>query len=85
MPAQALEVMPEERPAGPPLARNSALDRQVRDRVAEGQPAQALVAIARANISPAYAGQLKAEIAQALFRMGQDEDALRIAGRDDVL
>ncbi|WP_368418462.1 transglycosylase SLT domain-containing protein [Rhodovarius sp.] len=80
MPAHALEVPPEERPAGPALARNSTLDRQVRDRVAEGQPAQALLAIARADISPAYAGQLKAEIAQALFRMGQDEDALRIAG-----
>jgi soluble lytic murein transglycosylase-like protein len=80
MPAHALEVLPEERPAGPALSRNSTLDRQVRDRVTEGQPAQALVAIARANISPAYAGQLKAEIAQALFRMGQDEDALRIAG-----
>ena len=80
MPAQALDVLPEERPAGPALSRNSALDRQVRDRLAEGQPAQALVAIARADISPAYAGQLKAEIAQALFRMGQDEDALRIAG-----
>ncbi len=80
MPAQALEVLPEERPMGPSLVRNTALDRQVRDRIAEGQPAQALVLIARANITPAYAAQLKTEVAQALFRMGQDRDALRVAG-----
>ncbi len=80
MPAQALEVLPEERPMGPSLVRNTSLDRQVRDRIAEGQPAQALVAIARANITPAYAAQLKAEVAQTLFRMGHDQDALRVAG-----
>ena len=80
LPAQALEVLPEERPMGPALVRNAGLDRTVRDRVSDGQPAQALIAISRANITPAYAAQLRAEVAQALFRMGQDHDALRVAG-----
>lgn len=85
IPAPALEILPEERPSGPQLVRSAALDRAVAGRLAEGQPAQALVLIARATagapaITPAYAAQLKAEVAQALFRMGQDQEALRVAG-----
>ena len=85
IPAQALEVLPEDRPNGPQLVRSAALDRTVAARIAEGQPAQALVAIARATatasgITPGYAAQLRAEVAQALFRMGQDQEALRVAG-----
>ena len=81
IPAQTLEVLPEDRPNGPSLVRNGALDRTVAARIAEGQPAQALAAIARAGaITPGYAAQLRAEVAEALFRMGQDGEALRVAG-----
>ncbi|MCX8134709.1 MAG: transglycosylase SLT domain-containing protein [Roseococcus sp.] len=75
------ELLPEERPpSGASLVRQPALDRAVAARLAEGQTEAALALIAAArNVTPAYGAQLRAEMAQALFRQGQDEEALRLA------
>jgi soluble lytic murein transglycosylase-like protein len=74
------EVVPEERePASRPVTRNAALDRTVRERAQNGDAAGALSAITRARPDPAYRALLRAETAQALFQLGRDEDAFRIA------
>jgi soluble lytic murein transglycosylase-like protein len=81
-PLEALpELLPEDRPAsGASLVRQPALDRAVSARIAEGQHEAALALIAAARqVTPAYAAQLRAEMAQSLFRQGQDEAALRLA------
>lgn len=75
----AMELAPEERPAGPALARQPALERQIAAKVTAGDYAQALALILRARTTPAYAAQLKAELAQTLFRLGQDETSLQVA------
>jgi len=63
-----------------PLRRRAALDRVVRARVAEGQSRRAQQAVTAARgVSPAYAAQLHAEIAQGAFRQGRDAEALRVA------
>jgi soluble lytic murein transglycosylase len=62
------------------LARNSVLDRSVLDRAQHGNPTSALRLISTTRgISPAYAAQLRAEVAQTLFIQNEDEDALRVA------
>ena len=74
------EVVPEERdPAARAISRNSALDRTVRERAQNGDADGALAAITRARPNPAYRALLKAEAAQALFQLGRDEDAFRVA------
>ncbi|WP_235907701.1 lytic transglycosylase domain-containing protein [Siccirubricoccus phaeus] len=72
---------PEERePQAATLSRNPALDRTVRDRAREGNVEAALSLIARTRgMTPAYAAQLRAELASGLFRSGKDAEALRIA------
>jgi soluble lytic murein transglycosylase len=62
------------------LARRPVLDRTVLDRAQVGNTASALrlVALAR-GISPAYAAQLRAEVAEVLFTRNEDTDALRVA------
>jgi soluble lytic murein transglycosylase-like protein len=78
--ADGTDVVPEERePASRSLNRNAGLDRTVRDRAREGDAAGALLAIARARPDTAYAAVLKAEVAQALFQAGRDEEAFRLA------
>ncbi len=75
-----VEATPEERAAGPVLVRQPALDRAVRERLAEGRHADALGLVQRAGLlAPAYAAQLRAEVAQSMFRAGHDEAALRTA------
>lgn len=80
-PDAAAELLPEERtPAGPILPREAALERAVYQRIGEGNLDAALALIeARRGLSTAYLGQLKAEMAQALFRLGRDADAWRVA------
>ena len=59
--------------------RNPSLDRLVRD-VARTNPARALTLIGRARgISRLYGAQLRAEVAQAWFSQGHDEEALATA------
>jgi soluble lytic murein transglycosylase-like protein len=85
--AAAAEAAPElGRAAGgaprPALGftRNPALDRTVQQRIGEGNVEAVTALLARTRgLSPAYAAQLKAEAAQALFRQGQDEAAFRLA------
>jgi soluble lytic murein transglycosylase-like protein len=62
------------------LSRNPFLDRTVLDRVGRGNTAAALrlITVTR-GISPAYAAQLRAEVAQVLFTRNEDADALRVA------
>jgi soluble lytic murein transglycosylase len=62
------------------LARQPVLDRTVIDRAQRGDMASALRLIsATRGISPAYAAQLRAEVAQVAFTRNEDIDALRIA------
>nr|WP_256476536.1 lytic transglycosylase domain-containing protein [Siccirubricoccus soli] len=72
---------PEERePQAATLQRNPALDRAVRDKAREGNTESALALIARTRgMTPAYAAQLRAELASGLFRAGRDAEALRLA------
>ncbi len=82
--AQALsdsgDIVPEERePSARTLTRNAALDRAVRDRARDGDAAGALAMVARARVSTPYAAVLRAEVAQAAFALGRDEEAYRIA------
>lgn len=76
---------PFERIAEPPkplIARNTLLDRNVLNRAQGGETVSALRAIVRTpGVSSAYAAQLRAEIAQALFIRNDDAEALRIARR----
>ncbi len=80
-PDAAAELLPEERaPNGPPLTRDAGLERIVMARLAEGNLPAALALIqARRGLTPAYLGQLKAEMSRALFRLGRDGDALAVA------
>jgi soluble lytic murein transglycosylase-like protein len=78
--ADGAEVVPEERdPPSRTITRNAALDRTVRERARDGDASGALLAIARARPETAYAALLRAEVAQALFQLGRDEEAFRIA------
>lgn len=62
------------------LARQPGLDRNVLERAQRGNAASALRLIATTrNLSPAYAAQLRAEVAQVLFTQNEDVDALRVA------
>jgi soluble lytic murein transglycosylase-like protein len=79
LPADA-EVVPEERePTARAIARNPSLDRSVRERAREGDAAGALAQVARSRADASYAALLRAEVAQALFQLGRDEEAFRIA------
>jgi soluble lytic murein transglycosylase len=62
------------------LLRDPILDRNVIERVQKGNTASALRLIAGTRgISPAYAAQLRAEVAQQLFVRNDDVGALRVA------
>jgi len=80
-PDAAAELLPEERaPSGPPLTRDAGLERAVMARISEGNLAAALTLVqSRRGLTPAYLGQLKAEMSQVLFRQGRDADALAVA------
>ncbi len=79
MPASIADTPPEER-GSTQLARNTALDRMVRERLASGQRPAAVQAVLDARgIAAPYAAQLLAEIAHSKFRAGQDEAALATA------
>lgn len=75
------EAVPEEREA--PVrgfVRNPALDRTVRERAFAGDTRGALDLIRRTRgMTPAYAAALRADIALALFRRGEDLAAFRMA------
>ncbi len=84
------EAVPEEREApARGFTRNPALDREVRERAFAGDTAGALNRIRRARgMTPAYAAALRADVALALFRRGEDAAAFRMAsevarGRQD--
>jgi soluble lytic murein transglycosylase len=80
---RASETTPVPEDIDPPrndLARNPMLDRTVLDRAQHGNTASALRLIsATRGLSPAYAAQLRAEVAQILFIRNEDDDALRVA------
>lgn len=62
------------------MARNTVLDRTVLEHAQRGETASSLRLIsATRGISPAYAAQLRAEVAQILFTRNEDGEALRIA------
>ena len=61
------------------LARDPAFERQVLERAEHGNTSAALRLIgARGRLAPAYAAQLRAEVAQVQFTRNEDADALRI-------
>lgn len=67
-------------PAVSSAARNAVLDRTVRERVEAGQTDSALKLIARTRgLASSEAAQLRAEVAQALFAMNNDDAALDLA------
>jgi soluble lytic murein transglycosylase-like protein len=76
--SDGMDVVPEERERGS-VTRNASLDRAVRERAGNGDIQGALTAIARARVEGTYAALLRAEVAQALFQQGRDEEALGIA------
>jgi soluble lytic murein transglycosylase-like protein len=75
------EAVPEERePPARGFIRNPALDRNVRERAFGGDTRGALEQIRRTRgMTPAYAAALRADIALALFRRGEDTAAFRMA------
>jgi len=75
------EAVPEERePAARGFTRNPALDRTVRERAFSGDTRGALDLIRRTRgMTPAYSAALRADIALALFRRGEDTAAFRMA------
>ncbi|MBR0662381.1 lytic transglycosylase domain-containing protein [Roseomonas oryzicola] len=75
------DAVPEEREGvSRGFARNPALDRTVRERAASGDTRGALDLIRRTRgMTPAYAAALRADIALALFRRGEDVAAFRMA------
>jgi len=75
------EAIPEERePPARGFVRNPALDRTVRERAFAGDTEGALDLIRRTRgMTPAYAAALRAEVALALFRRGEDAAAFRLA------
>ena len=81
LPDNAATLLPEDRaPAGAPFSRDAGLERAVQARITEGNLDAALGLVrARRGLSHAYLGQLKAEMAQSLFRQGRDADAWTIA------
>ncbi len=81
--ARSSEPNPVPEDIDPPrssMVRSLALDRAVIDRATRGDVASALRLIASTRgLSPAYAAQLRAEVAQVLFARNQDPQALAIA------
>lgn len=75
------EAVPEERePPSRGFARNPVLDRDVRERAFAGDTRGALQQVRRTRgMTPAYAAALRADIALALFRRGEDAAAFRMA------
>lgn len=75
------DLLPEDRaPAETSFTRDAALERAVQSRINDGNLDAALTLIrARRGLSNAYLGQLKAEMAQSLFRQGRDAEAWTIA------
>ncbi len=70
----------EDDPAATRLPRNAGLDRQMGRLAQAGDADVALRLLARVRgLDRLYGGQLRAEIAQALFAQGRDEAALRTA------
>lgn len=68
-------------PPGPSIPRNPQLDRTVVSRARDGKASSALRLIARTRgLSPEYGATLRAELAQILFTLNSDEQALEIAG-----
>lgn len=80
-PDPAMDLVPEDRPpVQAPFTRDLGLERAVNARLSDGNLDAALALIrARRNLSAPYLGQLKAEMAQSLFRQGRDADAWSIA------
>ncbi len=74
-------AIPEEREVlNLGFQRNPALDRSIRDQARDGAIDAALRQIDQTRgMSPAYAAALKADMAQILFRRGEDEQAFRFA------
>jgi soluble lytic murein transglycosylase-like protein len=75
------EAVPEERePPARGFSRNPVLDRDVRERAFRGDTRGALEQIRRTRgMTPAYSAALRADIALALFRRGEDTAAFRMA------
>lgn len=75
------EAVPEEsEPPARGFVRNPALDRTVRERAFAGDTRGALELIRRTRgMTPAYAAALRADVALALFRRGEDAAAFRLA------
>ena len=70
----------EDEPAAVKLSRNALLDSTVHQRARAGHADSAEILLRRTKgLTALYAGQLRAEIAQALFTQGRDAEALRVA------
>ncbi len=73
-------VIPEDQRPSAALVRRPSLDRTVQARLSEGRPDLALRAVTAAEGLPrAYAAQLRAEIAQVVFRRGEHAEARRLS------
>jgi soluble lytic murein transglycosylase len=73
-------IIPEDQRASAALVRRATLDRAVQARLSEGRPDLALRAVAAAQGLPrGYAAQLRAEIAQVVFRQGDHAEARRLS------
>jgi soluble lytic murein transglycosylase-like protein len=81
LPDDGEEAVPEERESpARGFVRNPALDRTVRERAVAGDTRGALEHIRRTRgMTPAYAAALRADVALALFRRGEDAAAFRLA------
>ena len=81
MPDPVPAPVPEEAsPATDAIARNSALDHEVHDRARSGNLTGALHLIARTSgMKPEYGALLRAEVAQIMFTLNRDADALDTA------
>jgi len=76
----ATDPVPEEEAPGEGFVRNPDLDQDVQDRMRDGDSASALRLLARTRgLGPVYDAELRTEIAEALFGLNRDAEALSVA------
>ena len=76
----ATDPVPGEESPGEGFARNPDLDQDIQDRMRDGDSASALRLLDRTKgLGPLYEAELRVEIAEALFGLNRDADALGVA------
>jgi soluble lytic murein transglycosylase-like protein len=76
----ATDPVPEEEAPGDGFTRNPDLDQDIQDRMRDGDSASALRLLARTKgLGTVYDAELRAEIAEALFALNRDAEALTVA------